>query len=347
VYPIAGDPVLLDVESGNLSVADEPIRRRATLRTKLTSDELTPAVIGDLLSPTSEFKLERGIKYNDGTSEYIPLGVFGVSDVQMSWDGEEVQATIDGYDRARKIIRSRMPNEYAIASGTNIKTGLQSLLSSRYTALQYSPNWVSYTTVATFGSTMLSTGDDAWEFARRVALDTLGADIFFDNEGKLTIQTITNPATTQPVWTYSEGSQAMLLAASKRLNDEQTYNHVVVTGEQPEIGTPVRAEAYDNNPSSPTYYLGPIGDILYFQASEFIKTTAQALAAAEARLNKVLGQSEEVRITSLPHPAHDVGDVIAVVSPRVKIDSVYVMDSFNIGLGHDQAMNVNTRKRRV
>lgn len=337
----------LQVSDGNLTIQDEAIRRRCTLTLQDYDGTITPAQASDLFAPYgTEVKLYRGIDFRDGTDpELIPLGVFGLSDVKTMDGGEAVSISIDGYDRARKVSVARMTTEYSVTG--NVKTAIGSLLQARYPSIEFSATWNSFTTTATMTSVVLSTGDDPWQFAQKVALEALACDLYFDGDGKLTITPVTDPSLAATEWTYAEGVDAMILSVSKRINNDNSYNHVVVTGEHPELAAPVRGEAKDNNPASPTYYLGNYGDVPVFFTSSFITTTGQANAAALARLNKELGATEDVGLNAIVHPAHEVGDAIAIVRTKSKINAVYIISKLTLPLTPDRSMYISTKSRKL
>lgn len=337
----------LDIVDGNVRIRDEAVRRSCDCWLIDELGDLTPDDATDLLAPAgTELHVYRGIDFKDGTSELLRLGVFRISDVKISSSGSAVRIAVDGYDRARTVSKSKLTDEYGILSGTNVKDAIKYLILSRLPTLTTSSAFEAYVTTATTGTLVLKTGDDPWQFARGLAREALSADLFFDNDGNLTLVDIVDPSQAAAVWTYAEGVEAMILSANKRYHDEATYNHVVVSGEHPDF-PPIRAEARDDNPSSPTYYLGRFGDVVVHRYSQFIYTQAQGDSYAAAELNKGLGIEEEVHFTSVVHPGHDVDDIVAVVESKAKIGANYVLDSLTIPLVPDRALTTSTRKRRV
>lgn len=352
-------PIDLNIIEGNVRVRDEAVRRQCNIVVVDATGTLSPAAASDYLAPFgNELIIKRGIQYSDGTTELVPLGVFGISDVKIDDSGESLQINIDGYDRARKVSRARFTNEYAIASGTNYVEAIRDLISSRYSAASFRTDFGSGVITATTPLLVFQLGDDPWEKARDMA-ESIGAELYFDANGDIALLPVTDPATAPTTVQYAEGSEATFLYVNKRVNDEQTYNHVVVTGEAAEGAAPVRAEAIDDvgTTTSSVYYLndaasatkasGSYGRVVYTRSSQFIKTTAQALAAAQLQLFKSIGVYEEVRFNAIVNPAHDINDVIQIVKARSRINARYVLDSVTIPLVHGRAMDINTRKRRV
>jgi hypothetical protein len=136
----------------------------------------------------------------------------------------------------------------------------------------------------------------------------------------------------------------MILYANKRYTDEEVYNYIVVTGEGSQ-GPPVRGFARDENPYSPTYYLGEYGmHVLHIQSS-MVTTAAQAGTMARAELNLRLGKAERIHFNSIVNPAHEHLDVIQIQRAKSKIDSIYMIDSMTIPLVPVRALDVMTRER--
>lgn len=329
----------LDIIDGNITIDDVPVRRRATVDLTDPTGALTPADASALLAPSgNELKLWRGLYLPDGTSELLPMGVFGISDVRIDDSGQGLHIRLDTYDRARKVQRARFLQEYQVTAGTNYGTAIQTLLTSRFPTITFNFTATSILTPRL----IFEAGSDPWKAAQSMAA-SIGCDLFFDPNGVCVLRPISLVG--DPAWTYAEGSQAMILYVNRRLNDEKVFNHVVVTGETSGTATPVRAEAFDNNPSSPTYYLGAYGDVVTFEASSFITTTAQAQAAANRKLAKVLGLSELIQFNTIVHPAHEISDIVRLTRADSKVNNVYVIGKLTMPMVHSRVMNGTCRQR--
>src|SRR5207253_939905 len=135
--------------------------------------------------------------------------------------------------------------------------------------------------------------DDRWAFARGMA-EEFGMELYFNAEGSPILRPI--PAivvSSQPVAYLVEGQDGVqvagdpmpsLLDLTKHLSRTDAHNKWIVTGENPnEDGPAPRAEAVDDNPTSPTRYGGPFGMKPDFYSSSFISTNEQAQQAASGR----------------------------------------------------------------
>ena len=335
----------LKVVDGNVTAdKDAAFLRRFNASLTDVDGSLTPAVASDMLAPYgTEVQLSRGITFNDGTQELKLLGVFNLTDTTIEDSGDSIRIDLQGYDRSRRVSRSAFTDTYDIPAGTLLNAAIQNILTPRL------PSTITFNFTANTVRTphiVHDAGDDPWHACQKLASDA-GYFLFFDASGNPTMIAEPNPDTSPVVWTYAEGSSATILSVNKNMTDELTYNHVIVTGESSSNTTPVRGLAKDLDPNSPTYYLGSYGDIVYRYTSPFITTSAQAVAAAQALLNRVLGSTELTRFNAIPNPCHEVGDVVQITRGKSRINARYIMDKFTIPLVPIRAMEVTTRKRRT
>jgi hypothetical protein len=335
------DDISLEVFDGNIVVDDVAIHRRCTLTLTDPTGSLSPANAFDVLAPLgNEVKLFRGIKFPDGTKELLAVGTFGIADTRVNDSGAGLRIDVVGYDRARRVQRARFATEYIILKGINYATAIEDMLRSRYP--QIVTNFP--TTDAETPQLVFEAGKDPWKVAQDMAA-SIGMDLYFDPTGTCIMVPVTLVGDSD--WTYFEGSQAMILYANKRFNDERIYNHVVFTGETSGVTAPVRAEAVDDDPKSPTYYLGKFGDVTKFQASSFVTTVEQAQAAADRNLAKNKGLVESMEIQTIVHPAHEVGDIIHVYRAKTKINAQYMLSKITIPMVHDRPLAASVRQRQV
>lgn len=340
----------LPVIAGKVDVdTSNSVQRRCTITAVDTTGLLTPADAAATLAPFgNEIRLFRGIEYPDGTQEMVPVGVFGISDVEVKDEGAGIEIEVSGFDRARKVARNRFTDIYTVTAGTNYATAIRDLVNSRVPGLTF--NFM--VTTRTAPALTFQVGDDPWEKAQDMA-DSLGAELFFDGEGVCVLRPVIDPETAPVVYDYTEGQVSNLISLSRSLTDEQTYNLVVAAGEpaDPADGSeppaPARGVAQDDDPASPTWVGGPYGVVPKFFVSPFIATDAQAVDAAKASLLRSLGGTEVVAFDALVNPAHEVGDVVQVTRGASRANARYVIDSFTIPLDANSTMSVTTRKRRT
>lgn len=317
------------------------IRRSCDVTLVDPTGTVTPAQAGDLLSPYgNEVQLFRGVTYTDGTTETVPLGVFGIAEVKVEDAAQLLTINVVGYDRADRVARALLTDSYTIAAGTNTATGIQALIASRVPGLTY--NFT--TTATTLPLTVFQVGDDPWAKSLEMA-KAIGCDLFFDPYGVCTLTPVTDPNVAPTVATFAEGASATLTKLSRAFTNRQTFSDVIAIGQGSGVGTPVRAQVQDLNVLSPTYYLGPYGDVVTVYNSPLLLTAAQATTAATAILNRQTGLAEQLTLAALVNPALDIFDVVQVTRARSNVNARYSIDSLTYPLSADGTLEAIVRRR--
>jgi hypothetical protein len=309
-----------------------------------------PEGTSGILTPFgTEVRPYRGVEYADGTIEVYPLGVFRLARVTLTESSSSaansgVRIALEMYDRSRTIARDKFTNVYTVPSGTNILTAIKLILGRTFADLEYD----SITTpLATTAPQVYDTSDDPWQAVTKLAA-SIGCEIYFDTEGRVVIAPPTDiDALPAPDFTYIEGKRSTMMDLQSVFSDEPGFNGVIVTGESPgDEKPPVRAEAWDNEPSSPTYRLGPYGEVPMFITDSNVKTTADAQKMADSLLKQQIGFAAQLTITSWVNPTLEAGDVVEVQRPKMNVAGLYVVDSFNVPLRKDGAQRLGLRTKR-
>lgn len=303
--------------------------------------------VEDFLSvPGTEIRPYRGVQYSDGTVEVCPMGVMRISQVQfMDSIGGSRIIQIQAYDRSYTVSRDQFTVPYVIAAGTNIVQAIKDILARTFDDLEYDA--VS-TTLTTTAPKMYDAQGDPWAACVDLA-QSIGCDIYFDAVGHVTIAPpVDIDSLPAPDFTYQEGPGAMMLDIQKTYTDQPGYNGVVLVGES--LGdeqTPVQSIQWDTEPTSPTYHLGPYGEVPYFVQDQNIKTQTDADNAALSILKGLLGFSVQLVLNTIFNPALDAGDVVKVVRARSNVNDLYVVDGITQPLSASDAAQVTLRQKRV
>lgn len=338
----------LKVSEGFVRI-DKTASVRRQLDVVVNSDTLVPKTASDLLHPLSgnEVIPYRGVILpSTGLPEYVPLGVFGPEDTNVQDSGEGVRIDFKGFDRSRVVQRNRWTQPYFIDQDTNVVTAVENIIRFKLSNVEFSSQSTSEVTpplVYGYGGR----GGDPWEAATKLAA-SIGFEVFFDGNGTCIIRPEPDLTDDPVVWEYSDQQAQMLLSVDRRLTREGVFNHVIVFGLNTTLDEPVRVDIYDDDPESPTYYLGPFGDVPTYLQSHEILTVSQAEAAGRAKLRQVLGVPEKLQFVSVVNPAHESGDIIEVDRSRAGIDnSRYIIDKLTIPLKHEQPLNIGCREKRT
>lgn len=321
------------------------VRRDCSFTLPDYTGTLVPSSAASLLSNLSgnELRPYRGVTYDDGTTELVPLGVFPIRGVEATNDASGPAVTVSGVDRASTISRNHWTSPINFAAGSAIETVITSILTSRMpTVTTNFPTTGATIQATTFG---LDSTNDPWADAQSLAT-AAGYDLYFDQLGVARLSQPTDPTTAAAAITYADDASAVIIQGTKSWDGEKGYNGCVVIGES-STAPPVMATVWDTDPASPTYYLGPYGSY-----PEFITTTsstvAQAQSAATAQLARRRGVAQSVTWEQLVNPALDVNDAVAFTSADLKVSALtVVIDSLSIPWKADGTMSAATRTRQV
>lgn len=337
----------LDVASGTVEVStSSAVRRtcRVSLITTRDTDNLVPDTQFDLLTPYgNELRLYRGIRFDDGSEEYVPLGVFVITDVNVTDNNSGVEIEVAGEDRALIIGRNKWTSPYQVTSAA-LETAIADLLENRYPEI-----------VTSFPATNVTVNqvilgvekdNDPWQDAVELC-QLVGYDLFFDATGTAVMKQFPTLDGTSPVAIFAEGDGTTVLSLSRTLTSKETFNGVIYYVEGTNVTSPIRVEVWDEDPSSPTYRYGKFGQVPTFVESNLLATSAQAITAATLLLNTYIGAQETINWEGIVNPALDVQDIVYVKAVGAKVDRLVILDSLTIPLSPEETMTAAARTVRL
>lgn len=360
------DVISTDQEVVRLQVTDGQVdvdrtaqyRRHITLTCVDPSGKITPRKNGELLTPYgTEILPYRGVQYSNDPEDFevAPLGVFRLSRATIvdglggsAASGNQGQGdpviTLEGFDLSRTISRDKFKVPYVVSAGTNALTAIKQIVQMTLPDVTYDS--IS-TPVATVAPLLYDAGSDPWDAVTSLA-KSMGCEIYFDVEGRLCIIPPHDiNALPTPDFTYIEGDHCTMLDIGREYNDENVFNGVIVSGQAVGDDLPaVRGEAWDENPTSPTYRLGPYGEVPTFVTDELVKTEDQAQAVARSTLATILGASSQITITGIVNPSYECNDVIGVKREKSGVDGLYAIDAFMIPLLSSNPQSLTLREQR-
>lgn len=337
----------LNIDKGSVKVdAKSTIRRTCSVHlvTDRTADNLVPDTGFDTLTPFgNELRLYRGVRYSDGTEEYVPLGVFIMTDIDITDSNEGVEINIQGEDRSLKVSRNKWLEPYQVTNGS-LEDAIEDILRDRFDDIQ--TNFP--TTNVSINQVLLGAENenDPWKDAVELC-ELVGFDLFFDANGIATMRQFPNLDGSVVVASYREGDNNKIISIRRNISSKETYNGVIYTLEGSEVTTPVRVQAWDEDTTSPTYRFGVFGEAPTFVTSNLLATEAQALSAAYALLNRYIGAQESISWNSIVDPTLDANDVVYIRNVGAKVDRVVIIDSIDIPLSPEEEMTADARVVRV
>lgn len=336
-----------DIVAGEVQVSVTSAIRRTcsvSLFTSRESNNLVPDNDFDYLTPFgNELRLYRGVRFADGTDEFVPLGVFVITSVDIGDSNDGVSIQIQGEDRAIRISRNKWTEPYQLASGS-LESSITALLQDRYSDV--TTNFP--TTNVTINKVVVGaeSSNDPWKDAVEIC-ELGGYDLFFDVDGTATLRQFPSLDGSPVVALFEEGADTTITSLSRSISTRDTYNGVIYVIEGSKIATPVRVEIWDEDPASPTYRYGVFGEAPTFFTSSVLSTQDEAIEVATLLLNKYIGAQEEISFSALVDPTLDVNDVVYVKAVGAKVDRLAIIDALTIPLAPQGEMSTTTRVVRV
>jgi hypothetical protein len=327
---VAGEVVLEDVavQEATISVsAKAAVRRTCQVTLAITElpDELLP------LGP--ELVLYRGVEFAADDQELVPLGVFRIDRTQIRRPNPFVQ--VNGSDRSILLGDDKLVEPFT-PSGTVVQA-IQALAEDSVPGI---PMEITATSTATIPAET-SIEAERWRGMTDLA-DSIEAEVFFDATGMLILRD--KPKSEAPV-VWRVGSENALVSTNTSMDRLKTFNGVIVEagewGEEPIVG-----KAYDDDPTSPTYWDGAFGHRPLLLRNETLTTQEEADAYAASELQMAKGLPRDVQLSNMVNPALDCGDVVQVDFVNGTSEA-HRIDQLSFSLGASSRMNMRTTTLRV
>lgn len=321
------------------------VRRSASVRFADESGALVPLTGDDLLDPLErrELQLWRGLRYQDGTSELRSLAVVVIEQADVTEDAA-ITVEVKGRDRSVLVSGSPWTDPYTIASGTNVGTAIQAIIEDRAGAGAFEFAFSPVATTTT-GRVTYDPSTNPWTAVQKMA-DGIGHEVFFDAEGVCVLRPVPDPNEAEVAWSFT-GSTSLRVGAMRRTVDgANLVNGVIIDASAPWLTTPLRGEAWDTDPDSPTR-VARIGErpLRITDATVFTQTAADAAAAA--KLLDVLGVEEQVTFSAIVNPWLAEGDVIELYSRALGGTARGIVETLSIPVSVADAQQGTTRSRRA
>jgi len=308
-------------------------------------------------------KLFIGLKTWDGEIEYVPMGIFILTEPEDSHTINGKTSTINAVDKGYLLTgnRGKFINEQIIETGTKITDAIRIIaqgagetLFNFDTVLETDSNGepildgTGGTQPAKVPYELTYSGDDNRWDAIEELVTLAKCKIFYDVEGRLRLKNIDLNSFEKepPVWEYVYGRPSEKLYAGnvRQFNDSNLSNHIRVLGGSSDTAEVIFDLTVDDNDttygdiwSNHPYSIQNIGKVSYFHNNNnpdpLITTQDEALWRAKFELMNRLGFTEDVSMTISPNYLHDADDVIWLEDKENGImGSKYIIRSTSIPL---------------
>lgn len=316
----------LKITGGQVTV-DGTRKHRRALRSLTIVDEDADPDLRFLLSGRSGAQIRPYVRWA-GDSVRYPLGVFRAERTSADEAGSAVQYNVSGFDRSWLVERAGFTDGIvSIPSGTSVVEAVSSIATAALGPIEVRGVDLGRTEART----SWRSGDDPWSGAISSILFGVGGEAFFDAYGRLIVRPVPEVSVlSAPDFTYDSSVAVFDAGTSESLSS--WGNGVTVVGTAPWLLTSVSATVWDDNPSSPTYYLGPTGKFPVRVENASVGSVSAATVAARAELQKLKGGDASITWSQVPNPAHEAGDILDITRPALGVNQRVVLDEFAIPL---------------
>lgn len=300
----------IPVQAGSVTVDRGSKTRRALSLTVADPAYLPWDATDKLAAYGQQLVVQRGIRFSDGSEEWVPLGTFRIN--EPSGDVLYGPVTVTGAslecvvidDKFQAPATTRGQSTCVDAITTLIRQTLPDAVIVNLTSGARNP---------TVAIADWDAGADRWDAVVQIAT-AMQAEIYVDAQNRFVITDLPNLTTGTVAWDIAEGEGGTLISSARSMPRTAVYNAVVATGENTASAiAPVSATAKDTDPSSPTRWGGPFGKVTKFISSALWTTVGACQAAAEYALFDAIAPSVQESIDSLPNPALEGNDIVRLV----------------------------------
>ena len=325
-------PIAVEIVEGEVTAdRDARVRRQGSLSIGFSLSDPFTRELARALPYGGYATVERGILFPDGTRERVQLGRYRVEAV--GWGELEGVCALTLADRMAQIQDEPLLAPFAPA-GQHPSNAARELVAAVFGAS------IAYHVETDPGSEPLI-GDAVYVDDRAAAVSDLAAAAdawaFFDHLGDFVLRPREgDPA---PVWALSSGDAGVMVNAEESLERSNVRNGVIVRGQASADQPPVSALATFDDPASPLRWGGPFGKVALVSDSQSVASLEAAQNAAQSLLRLRLGLSRTIALRSVPNPALEPDDVIALELPDGRSET-HVVNAVRTGLGPDASMEI-------
>lgn len=345
---ITGKQTPLQVVDGTVTV-DVTAANRRMLNLTVPPQQAT----WDTLSvPGGEITVTKTVRYIDGSTETVPLGVFVVDQDAIGYaPGDTITLTCP--DRSIKVQRGRFGLARSSVASNAAWQEIQRLVEAVWPGTTYPfPGWAQLDETATTKvGPIVWTDGDRWKAITDLCKAN-SLEFFFDAQGKAVLRPVPILTTNSvPVWTVDAQNGGVLIGASRTRDLSQTHNAVIVTSSATNVVVTPQEDA-NTTAGDPLSTTGPLGYVPVYYSSPAIQNTAQAMAAAKTILRRELGVAQQISLEASPNDALDAEDVIKVILPQTDLATsrpveLHILDSVTIPLTAAGSQTMQTRSTRA
>ncbi|MGE6227641.1 hypothetical protein [Paenibacillus chitinolyticus] len=326
---------------GDISVdSSRDIRRMFTITLDNSSGEFTWSEGGLIWIDNKLVKLYIGLKTSSGVIEYVPQGVFVVTQPDAIHKPNTNTVTINGQDRWTLLTGNfgRFTHITTVGKGTKISEAIKIIATNAGITkmiIDDAAATLPYDLTFQIGSNRGQALKDL--AAKAFTSDDRAFEIFFDVNGYLRFTPVKDPKSEAPVWSYKIDNNTLYAGSVRKLDDAELFNHIIVTGgssNTAEFRTEIIVTEANPKWSNSPYSIEKIGDRMFpyndGNPDSNIDTQSQCDARANFELKKRLQYTDKTSMDLAPNYLHEANDIIEIIDPSNGVSGNYQLKSFTI-----------------
>lgn len=304
------------------------------------------------------------------TTEWVPLGVFRMTQPSTTYTGPSTITTVNGHDRSHEISLRTWTFAYTIQAGFTVDQAIVAILNDRWTNTQppltynVTPTSVVVPTGTVLGVDFTSSGaqsepgsgsgNDPWADCVSLA-QSIGCELFFDRQGIVVMRPVPDASTVPVTSRFVDGQDGTLVNQVVRELDETTMvNQVIMIGTGATVtnqdgsvspGAPVTATASYMDPTLGIN--GVFGARTSFVTNSAISDVGTCQIAANSALSLGLASLDDTSFEAVPNPTVEVGDADQLIEPAVQANGTYIVSAITFPLDITNPMQVTNRASSV
>jgi hypothetical protein len=329
-------PVSGFVDKYELSVSQGSLRLNGT-RNVWRTGQLSVVALeavdrGELASINSTYRVrvERGIRFPDGSEEWVQVALGQVQDVDVTLSAAEVTLTFSDLGALVEDYKLTLPYAPRDEAGELLTTvaAIQELVESAI-VWDVIPGWNIDPVIDQLAKPTESTvfTGSRWAAVQSLA-ESIAAVVYQSPDGWWNIRSAAADVN-NPVARMEAGKDGVLIDLTRSRKRVDQYNAIPLNWESPGIGGLVFI--VDADSSSPTFWNGPFGRKPRDEESnDLITSEQQAIDAATALLDQYRGLTASLRFESVHDPLLEPLDVVEL-STKLGTE-IHIIDSIDYPL---------------
>jgi hypothetical protein len=237
------------------------------------------------------------------------LGEFLIDGVNDQLFPNQLKVTIR--DNTKKLLKDKLTETSTFVAGTPLRTFVRAIASNggitkfrEAIGEEVFPNAVTH-----------DRKTERWKMIKD-ACTAFDYEVYFDNEGYLTVRKFLDPTTSPISHTFGTGADGNLVTYNRSINDGRIYNIARVYGDPINNDRlPYFGEAINDDPSSPTSTV-KIGKRPWEFEGNFFTSDQQCLDLARSRLKILALESYDINFSSIYYPWLEVGSIVEILDPH-------------------------------